>query len=224
LQEEIEQPFIIKPADYKKSINNNERFYLQFNFFTPEVEAIFMKLIHRFLGKHDILYLKEMLITIIRELITNAAKANIKRLYFKLMELDINKKEDYRIGMETFKKDVFTGENEIFSKLKEVNLLVRIVFDRTPNNILIRIINNTPILEEEQKKIESRIKKAFSYTDISEAFEDVMDDSEGVGLGLIMALMLFKNAGFPTETYQIKCENNLTTAILNIPIKVNSII
>jgi HD-like signal output (HDOD) protein len=221
LQEEIEQPFIIKPADYKKSINNNERFYLQFNFFTPEVEAIFMKLIHRFLGKHDILYLKEMLITIIRELITNAAKANIKRLYFKLMELDINKKEDYRIGMETFKKDVFTGENEIFSKLKEVNLLVRIVFDRTPNNILIRIINNTPILEEEQKKIESRIKKAFSYTDISEAFEDVMDDSEGVGLGLIMALMLFKNAGFPTETYQIKCENNLTTAILNIPIKVN---
>ncbi len=107
LQEEIEQSFELKPADYKKSINNNQRFYLQFNFFTPEVEAIFMKIIHRFLGKHDVLYLKDMLITVIRELITNASKANIKRLYFKLMELDINKKEDYRKGMETFQKRCF---------------------------------------------------------------------------------------------------------------------
>ena len=221
MQEEIEQSFELKPADYKKAINNNQRFYLQFNFFTPEVEAIFMKLIHRFLGKHDVLYLKDMLITVIRELITNASKANIKRLYFKLMELDINKKEDYRKGMETFKKDVFTGENVIFNKLKEVNLLVRIVFERTPDSIIIRIINNTPIIDEELKKIESRIRKAFSYNDISEAFEDVMDDSEGVGLGLIMALMLFKNAGFPLQTYRIKCENNLTTATLNIPLKIN---
>lgn len=219
LSEEIEQPYIIKPPDYKKSIKHDQRFYLQFNFFSPDVEAIFMKILHRFLGKHDVLYLKEMLVTVIRELITNAAKANIKRLYFKLMDLDINKKEDYRMGMETFKKDVFTGESDIFSKLKEVNLLVRIVFDHTPESLLIRIINNTPILDEELKKIESRIRKAFSYSDISEAFEDVMDDSEGVGLGLIMALMLFKSAGFPPETYRIKCENNLTTASLTIPLK-----
>jgi HD-like signal output (HDOD) protein len=86
---------------------------------------------------------------------------------------------------------------------------------------LIRIFNNITIIEEEIKKIESRMKKAFSYNDISEAFEDVMDDSEGTGLGLIMALMLFKSAGFPLETYKIKCENNLTTALLNIPLKTN---
>ncbi len=221
MSEEIDQPYVIKPADYKKSINNDQRFYLQFNFFGPEVEAAFMKIFHRFLGKHDVLYLKEMLVTVIRELITNAAKANIKRLYFKLSELDINKKDDYRMGMETFKKDVFTGDSEIFSKLSEVNLLVRVIFESTPDKLIIRIVNNTPILEEELKKIESRIKKAFSYTDISEAFEDVMDDSEGVGLGLIMALMLFKNAGFPPETYRIKCENNLTTASVNIPLKTN---
>jgi HD-like signal output (HDOD) protein len=221
LSEEIDQPFIIKPTDYKKSINNNQRFFLQFNFFKPEVEAVFMKILHRFLGKHDVLYLKDMLVTVTRELITNAAKANIKRLYFKMMNMDINIKEDYRKGMETFKKDVFTGENDIFNKLNEVNLLVRVIFESSPENLMIRIVNNTPILEEELKKIESRIKKAFSYTDISEAFEDVMDDSEGVGLGLIMTLMLFKSAGFPLETYRIKCENNLTTASLNIPLKIN---
>ena len=219
MQVEIDKSYELKPVDYKSAINNNQRFYLQFNFFTPEVEAIFMKILHRFLGKHDILYLREMLITVIRELITNAAKANIKRLYFKIQNLDINKKEDYRRGMETFKKDVFTGESEIFDKLNDVNLLVRVVFENTSDSIIIRIINNSPIIEEELKKIESRIKKAFLYNDISEAFDDVMDDSEGVGLGLIMALMLFKSAGFPAETYNIKSENNLTTARLTIPLQ-----
>ncbi|MFH0974165.1 MAG: HDOD domain-containing protein [Spirochaetota bacterium] len=180
-----------------------------------------MKIIHKFLGKHDILYLKEMLITVIREVITNAVKANTKRLYFKMMNLDIKKKEEYRQGMETFKKDVYTGGNDIFARLKEVNLLVRIIFDSYPDKLKVSIINNTPILEEEQRKIESRIKKAYSYNDISEAFEDVMDDSEGAGLGLIMALMLFKSAGFPYDTYSLKCENNLTITSIIIPLSIN---
>jgi HD-like signal output (HDOD) protein len=221
LQAFEEQSYILKPADYKESIQNNERFYLQFNFFSPEVEAIFMKIIHRLLEKNDILYLKEMLITVIREVITNAVKANTKRLYFKMMNLDIRKKEDYRHGMESFKSDVYTSDSDIFSKLKEVSLSVRVMFDYTSDSLKIHVINNTPILEEEQKKIESRIKKAYSYNDISEAFEDVMDDSEGAGLGLIMALMLLKNAGFPADAFQIKCESSLTATTLTTPKSTN---
>ena len=216
-----EQHYIVKPVDYKKAINNNERFYVQFSFFTPEVESIFMKIIHRTLEKHDILYLKEMLITVIREVITNAVKANTKRLYFKQMNLDISKTEDYRKGMETFKTDVFASETDIFTRLKEVNLLVRVIFDYHQESLRINIINNTPIIEEEQRKIESRIKKAYTYNDISEVFEDVMDDSEGAGLGLIMALMLFKNAGFPQDSFQIKSENNLTTVTIRTPPNIN---
>ncbi len=212
-----EQPYVLKPADYKESIKNNERFYLQFNFFSPEVEEIFMKVIHRLLEKHDILYLKEMLITVIREVITNAVKANTKRLYFKMSNLDIKKKEDYRKGMESFKNDVYATESDIFNKLKEVNLSVRVMFDHNPESLKIHVINNTPILEEEQRKIESRIKKAYSYNDISEAFEDVMDDSEGAGLGLIMALMLLKNAGFSADAFQIKCESSLTATTISTP-------
>jgi len=221
LQAAQEQPFVLKPANYKESIKNDQRFYMQFNFFSPEVEATFMKIIHRLLEKHDILYLKEMLITVLREVITNAVKANTKKLYFKIINMDIKKKDDYRKGMENFKKDVYAGETDIFTKLAEYNLLVRVIFDYTPNSFKISVINNTPILEEEQRKIESRIKKAYSYNDISEAFEDVMDDSEGAGLGLIMAMMLLKNAAFPLDAFQIKCENNMTIASITTPQDLN---
>jgi len=168
-----ENPYILKPSDYKKSIISNERFYIQFNFFSLEVEAIFMKIIHRYLEKHDILYLKDMIITVLREIITNAVKANAKRLYFKLMKLDISKKEDYWKGMRSFKADVYSSETDIFDKLKQVNLLVRVLFEYQPDSLEIHIINNSPIIEEELKKIESRINKAYLYNDISEAFDDV---------------------------------------------------
>lgn len=209
--------YILYPEDYKDAILKNERFYIQFHFFTPEVEAIFMKIIHRFLENHDILYLKEMMLSILRELITNAVKANTKRLYFKLRNLDIKDKDQYRLGMESFKNDVYVNESDIFDKLKKVKLAVRIVFETLPDRLRINIINNTPILKEELIKIESRIKKAYSYNAISEAFEDVMDDSEGAGLGLIMALMLFKSAGFPNKSFKIKSGMGLTTAIISIP-------
>jgi len=221
LEEVKKQTYVLRPVDYKKAIENNERFYVQFNFFSPDVEAIFMKIIHRVLERHDILYLKEMLITVIREVITNAVKANTKRLYFKQMNMDITQKEEYRKGMETFKADVYAGETDIFEKLNEYNLLVRVIIDYHQESLRFTIINNTPIIEEEQRKIESRIKKAYSYNDISEVFEDVMDDSEGAGLGLIMALMLFKNAGFSQDAFHIKSDNNLTTVTIRTPQNAN---
>ena len=142
-------------------------------------------------------------------MITNAIKANVKRLYFKLNNLSINRKEEYRKGMDSFKNDVYGSATDIFSKLKDVNLLVRIIFEYYPEHLQIKIINNSPIIPEEYNKIKSRINKAFSYTDISEAFDNVMDDSEGAGLGLIMALMLLKNAGFPKESFEIIAQKNL---------------
>jgi HD-like signal output (HDOD) protein len=178
-----------------------------------------MKMLHRFLEKHDILYLKEMILTIMRELITNAVKANTKRLYFKLNNLDIKNQDEYRRGMEKFKEDVYSKEHDIFDKLQEVNLIVRVLFESLPGILRITVTNNIPLLKVELKKIESRLKEAYAYNDITEAFDKVLDDSEGAGLGLIMAMMLFKSAGLPADSFKIKSEKGLTSAILTVPLK-----
>jgi hypothetical protein len=78
-------------------------------------------------------------------------------------------------------------------------------------------MNNAPILESEMNKIKARVSKAFKYQDISEAFHDVLDDSEGAGLGLIMAMMLLKSSGFPKESFTISRNENLTSVNLSIP-------
>ncbi|MGV7930753.1 MAG: hypothetical protein AB2L13_17945 [Spirochaetota bacterium] len=83
--------------------------------------------------------------------------------------------------METFKEEVFSDESSILNELPEAKLVVRVFFKVLPDNLRISIINNIAILEEELVKVESRVKKAYSYKDISDAFDDVLDDSGGSG-------------------------------------------
>ena len=94
---------------------------------------------------------------------------------------------------------------------------MRVNFKNTPSVLHISVINNTPILDGELKKVQSRISKAYKYANITDVFDDVLDDSEGAGLGLIMGLMLFKNSGFPAEAFKIYKKDNLTIATISIP-------
>lgn len=213
-----EKDYILNPPDFKSAILDEKDFYIQFHLMKPDIEAQIIKIIHRYLEKYDILYIKDTIINVIKELINNSIKANLKRLYFKLKDLDINKTDDYRKGMETFKTDTYqSGDEEMFTMLEKSNLVVRLSFKTTTEHIHINVINNIPILESEINKINSRIKKAYKYKDISEAFDDVLDESEGAGLGLIMAMMLFKNSGLPSDSFKIYKKGELTIAAISIP-------
>ncbi len=50
---------------------------------SPLVEEHLIKVLHRELENYDILYMKDMLLTVLKELINNAVKANAKRLFFR---------------------------------------------------------------------------------------------------------------------------------------------
>ncbi len=211
--------YTIHPPDYHSAIEEGSEFYIQFHRLNEEIESLLIRIIHRYLERYDILYLRDSIVTVMKELINNAVKANLKRLFFKTRELDINSEEDYRLGMEAFKEVVFGEEKEedYFAKLEASKLVVRVSFYVSEAHIHISVINNMPILDSELTKIRGRVEKAYRYGDISEAFNDVLDDSEGAGLGLIMALMLFKNCGLNQESFKIYRKNNLTISTISIP-------
>ncbi|MBN2159300.1 MAG: HDOD domain-containing protein [Spirochaetes bacterium] len=212
------KPYTIHPSDYKKAIAAENGFYIQFHTFTHEVEGAIIKCIQRYLEHYDLHYIKNQIINIVKELVNNAIKANMKRIYFRLKKLDIDKTEEYRTGMETFKSEAYDAENqEYIDMLERSNMVVRIDFKTSGDYLYLNVINNVPILDSELSKINARIKKAYKYKDISEAFNEVLDESEGAGLGLIMALMIFKNIGMPPEAFRIYRKNDLTIAAIAIP-------
>ncbi len=209
---------VINPPDFKSAIKQEKDFFLQFHHMTGEIDAIITRIIHRYLQEYDILYIKDTILTIVKELINNAIKANLKRLYFKQKALDITKIEDYRDGMETFKDETYQDDIDSYLlKLEKSNLVIRVAFKTSQGHIHINVINNIPILDQELNKISARVAKAYKYNDISEAFEDVLDDSEGAGLGLIMAMMLFKNTGLGSDNFKIYRKGDLTISTLTVP-------
>lgn len=210
--------YTIHPPDYHSAIEEGSEFYIQFHRLNEEVESLLIRIIHRYLEQYDILYLRDSIITVMKELINNAVKANLKRLFFKNRDLDIDNEDDYRLGMEAFKDVVFgEEEKEYFARLDTSKLVVRVSFYVSEYQIHISVINNMPILDSELAKIRGRVDKAYRYKDISEAFNDVLDDSEGAGLGLIMALMLFKNCGLNQDSFRIYRKKNLTISTISIP-------
>jgi len=146
LEGTIENQVVLNPPNFKEAIRNGEDFYIQFSLMSPLVEEHLIKVLHRELENYDILYMKDMLLTVLKELINNAVKANAKRLFFRKKGLDIRKKEEYRSGMDTFKEEVFSEESSILKELPEAKLVVRVFFKVLPENLRISIINNIPIL------------------------------------------------------------------------------
>ncbi len=218
MNEVKQSSLVINPPDFKNAIKQEKDFFIQFHQVTGETEALITRIVHRYLQEYDILYIKDTIITIVKELINNAVKANLKRLYFSQKSLDIAQIEDYRTGMETFKEETYQDDIDIYlEKLEKSKLVVRVAFKTSDEHIHINVINNIPILDQELKKINARVNKAYKYKDISEAFEDVLDDSEGAGLGLIMAMMLFKNTGLGAENFKIYRKENLTISTLTVP-------
>ncbi len=210
--------FFIKPPDYIKAITTGEDFFIQFQKLAPEVDALITKIIHRFLEQYDLLFYKNTVIAITRELVNNGVKANLKRLYFEIKGFNINDRSGYREGMENFKEYVFQNEeNDVTRTIEGSKYVVRVNFSRKNDNLHITVINNNPIIDPELNKIKARINKAYTYTDMSEAFMDVLDDSEGAGLGLIMTLMLLKNSGLPRESFSISKTEKLTSITLTLP-------
>jgi HD-like signal output (HDOD) protein len=192
------------PEDCSAAIAAGAPFVLEFRTFDKNAESLLLKVLRRYLARFDMLYIRDVLITILKELITNGVKANAKRFYFQTSNLDITNPDDYAKGMVTFKADVLHPGSDLLERLEETEYHVQINFESTETTLIIKVLNNIPIVEDELRKIRTRIEKAYVYNDITEAFAEVLDDSEGAGLGLIMAMMVFRNAGFDRKDFIIE--------------------
>ncbi|HPA72855.1 MAG TPA: HDOD domain-containing protein [Spirochaetota bacterium] len=188
-------------------------------FFYPDQSV--MKALNSFfakiLAKMDMVYLLDTLVTIQREVIINATKANAKRLYFQEEKLDINDPSQYERGMTNFRQSIVGDLEKAREKLARSSFKVRIRIQKVPKGMLFSVTNNAPILPEEVRRIKLRMEKARGYNDFSEAYEDVYDSTEGAGLGIVLVTLLLKNSGIGVDSYTIAGEGASTRCDMVIP-------
>jgi hypothetical protein len=153
----------------------------------------------------------------IQELVVNAKKANTKRVYFIDQGLNLNDQEDYKQGMSTFRDDTLKNINYYLDLQRQQGLYIRLVLHLKESTITIEVRNNATITDEELERIRNRLRKAREYNNIEEALVQLLDDSEGAGLGLVMLVIMLKKLGLGANAFDILRTDSETIARIVIP-------
>lgn len=207
----------INRAELSKKIENGEPFNINVKYAGREMLMIINSVMAKLLSKADHLFLQQSIITILREIIVNAQKANAKRIYFRKNNLDINNVEDYQRGIEKFKNDVIGDFEGIKKDLENSEYYIDLYFERTEKKIYLKVTNNAPVIPEELARINLRIRKAMEYNHFSEVYEEIQDETEGAGLGIVLTILFLKSMGVDPKHFKINSDGKVTETELTIP-------
>jgi hypothetical protein len=208
---------IIDKKTITDNINRNLPFTVTFKYADRELIMMISGIYVKLLTAHDQLYILNSVISIMREIMANAQKANAKRLFFFVSGLDITNPNDYKKGMKRFKVDFMQNPDDLSTLLIKSDFAVKINFGITENEISISITNNAAVLPREMERIKYRMEKAKVYKNLMDAYDDIQDSSEGAGLGIALVMVTLKNIGIDTSLFKIESDNHSTTVALRIP-------
>lgn len=203
---------------YAEKILSGEEVTFSFRFIDERSLILINTLILRILSAQGNIFLLETLITIIREIVFNAFKANLKRIYFDNSGIDINDSSKYLQIMQNFKEDYLYNLEEIESEVTtNQNYYIQITFEQKDGILEISVFNNVKIVKEEYDRIMSRIQQSKISNNLAEAYNDVYDPTEGAGLGLVLMVFLMKNSGIGADNLSILHDSNGITVSVKIP-------
>lgn len=175
----------------------------------------------------------DIIFQIVYELINNATKANLKRMFFLKNGYSFEDKDSYLKGLESFRnyyRTVFTENlklehselikiNDWLEALRDLDLKVRLIVDIDENKILIYVINNTRLLPEEEKRLRESLSIAMKSKNLVDFILNYgSTNEEGEGLGLPLIILLIKDAGFNPEYFRVYKENQNTIARIEFPL------
>lgn len=153
----------------------------------------------------------------LKELTTNAKKANTKRIYFLEKGLDIYNQKDYEEGMTSFKEDTLTNQSYYLQLQKEAKFFIKVTMRADDDFISIEVQNNCQMTKLEFKRVFDKIVRAKQFTNLNDAMNEVLDSSEGAGLGLVIMVLMLKKIGLDSRAFEFTSENGLTRNRITIP-------
>lgn len=159
------------------------------------------------------------LYTVIMELIGNAVKANLKRVYFKKHDYSLTDEASYKAGVAAFKKDYDQiVRDEYIRVLEDLDLVVTVEVDLDHDRLLTFVENNAIMIAEEERRIRGKLAAAMESPALVDFCLQYGDDMEGSGLGLAMIVFLIRELGFHPENFRVYLEKGRTVARVEFPL------
>lgn len=153
----------------------------------------------------------------LEEIISNSVKANVKRAYFLLHNLDITKHEEYEKGMKDFKEQGIGNikDKKFIEQVNQLGLYVKMYFKISNDSLFITTRNNSVISKEELERINKRLKISENKSP-EDIFMNSIDQTEGAGLGIIMIKKIMSQISKSTDCFSISATETETITALQI--------
>jgi hypothetical protein len=160
---------------------------------------------------HDTDNLYTPIYSCIKELTTNAIKANIKKVLIK----------EGAVKDPSIKTDIISAIKKVLNekdmlkygiKCKDYHLASRIYLKIEKDKLTIRVINPVPVSDEELAHINNKIKTAHSYDSLADIYMENPDPlAEGMGLGLSMIVVLLKGIEIDPANFTLSTDHKTKT-------------
>jgi len=209
---------IIDEAKVKKAILLGLPITINTFTITPEIKVYMEEVISIFLKAAGQERLKNHVAYCVHELVANAKKANVKRVFFSDRKLDLFRSGDYEVGMKHFKEVTLNNIAYYLRLQKEKNLYVKLVLQIRENIIYVEVRNNSIATRAELIRINDRLARTRQYKTLDEALSQVFDDTEGAGLGLVILILMLKKIGLDEDCFDISVSDKETVARITIPL------
>ncbi|MDR0877216.1 MAG: HDOD domain-containing protein [Treponema sp.] len=183
-----------------------------------EIEVYIEQVINVFLKQVDQEKLKDYIVYCVQELAVNAKKANTKRVYFTERGLDLANPDDYKEGMANFKENTLNNIAHYLQLQKEKGLYIKLILQIKKNIIHVEVRNNVAVTKTELIRIHDKLARSRQYNNLEDALSQVLDDSEGAGLGLVILVLMLKKMGLDEDCFDILGTDKETIARIVIPL------
>lgn len=183
-----------------------------------EKEMFIQEVLLAFLSECHQEHMADNLMFCLGELLTNAKKANTKRVYFKEQNLDINNEMDYHQGMVSFKDDMLSNLEYYLKKQKKAGLYVKLILQLYDEGLKIEIRNNSLLTVFERKRINEKLRIANKYNDPKQVIAKVIDQTEGAGLGIIIMVLMLRKIGMSSDNYKVFSTDSETITQMILPL------
>ncbi len=169
------------------------------------------------LSMRDSLFILNSMITIIRELVENAEKANAKRVFFRKRGKNIHDAHDYAEIMREYEGKIKEMVRNIEADLEQSGFIVSVIFRFENGNLVIEVGNNIELLEDEKRRILTRMKMGEKSSHFLDIYGKIQDSSEGGGVGIVLVFFMLKNIGVAPSALQLVARDNFTSMQLRLP-------
>jgi putative nucleotidyltransferase with HDIG domain len=213
------QELVVDEAKVKRAVQSGIPLTITTFTLPHEIEIYIEQVITVFLRLVDQEKLKDYIVYCVQELTVNAKKANTKRVYFNERGLDLSKSDDYKEGMAHFKENTLNNIAHYLQLQKEQGLYIKLIFQIKNNIIHIEIRNNVAVTKTELIRIHDKLARSRQYNSLEDALSQVLDDSEGAGLGLVILVLMLKKMGLDEDCFDIVGTEKETIARIVIPLE-----